>query len=244
MSSRKRKIDVGPDGLSSKHPRPNPYLSSAGSAAYTAAEQPPAGQRHAGADGRPGRVPAVPGREDQPADVAPLTKQYYDILAKRRELPVFSFLSVVADTLNKHQVLGLEGETGSGKTTQIPGYLVLAGFGHDAATGTDLMVARTQPRRVAAMSVATRVADELDVQLGEEVRYTMEDRSSEKTHLRYMTDGMLLREAMTDPLLSNYKVIILDEAHERTWPLTSSSDCSKARSPSVPTSNASSCLPR
>jgi pre-mRNA-splicing factor ATP-dependent RNA helicase DHX15/PRP43 len=155
--------------------------------------------------------------------VNPLTgesysQKFYDILKVRRSLPVFDFLSTVTDTLDAHQVLVLEGETGSGKTTQIPGYLVLAGYGRDQETKEELMIACTQPRRVAAMSVANRVAEELDVKLGQEVGYTIrfEDKSSERTQLRYMTDGMLLREAMTDPLLSQYKVIILDEAHERT----------------------------
>jgi pre-mRNA-splicing factor ATP-dependent RNA helicase DHX15/PRP43 len=79
-------------------------------------------------------------------------------------------------------------------------------------------VACTQPRRVAAMSVSKRVAEEMDCTLGEEVGYTIrfEDLTSQKTQLKYMTDGMLLREAMTDPLLTRYGVIILDEAHERT----------------------------
>ena len=147
-----------------------------------------------------------------------LSSQYYDILKVRRSLPVFNFLSTVTDTLDTHQILVLEGETGSGKTTQIPGYLVLAGYSRDNDTKEELMVACTQPRRVAAMSVANRVADELDVKLGEAVGYTIrfEDKSGPRTQLRYMTDGMLLREAMTDPLLSQYKVIVLDEAHERT----------------------------
>jgi len=80
------------------------------------------------------------------------------------------------------------------------------------------MIACTQPRRVAAMSVAKRVSEELDVKLGEEVGYSIrfEDCTSDKTFLKYMTDGMLLREAMTDPLLTRYSAIILDEAHERT----------------------------
>jgi pre-mRNA-splicing factor ATP-dependent RNA helicase DHX15/PRP43 len=79
-------------------------------------------------------------------------------------------------------------------------------------------IACTQPRRVAAMSVAQRVADEMDVKLGEEVGYNIrfEDNTSPKTFLKYMTDGMLLREAMSDPKLSRYSAIILDEAHERT----------------------------
>lgn len=80
------------------------------------------------------------------------------------------------------------------------------------------MIACTQPRRVAAMSVAQRVADEMDVKLGQEVGYSIrfEDNTSPNTFLKYMTDGMLLREAMSDPLLTRYSAVILDEAHERT----------------------------
>lgn len=79
-------------------------------------------------------------------------------------------------------------------------------------------VACTQPRRVAAMSVAQRVSEEMDCALGQEVGYSIrfEDCSSAKTVLKYMTDGMLLREGMSDPMLENYQVILLDEAHERT----------------------------
>ena len=106
----------------------------------------------------------------------------------------------------------LQGDTGSGKTTQVPQFLLESGI------AGDLAIACTQPRRVAAMSVADRVAKEMDVRLGDEVGYTIrfEDKSSQMTQLKYLTDGMLLRESMIDPMLSKYQIIILDEAHERT----------------------------
>ena len=114
----------------------------------------------------------------------------------------------------KSQILVFVGETGSGKTTQIPQFVLFDDLPHFQRK----MVACTQPRRVAAMSVAQRVANEMDVKLGEEVGYSIrfEDVTSQKTILKYMTDGMLLREAMNDNNLSRYSVIILDEAHERT----------------------------
>jgi len=114
----------------------------------------------------------------------------------------------------KSQILVFVGETGSGKTTQIPQFVLFDDLPH--LNGK--MVACTQPRRVAAMSVAQRVAQEMDVPLGEEVGYSIrfEDKTSPNTILKYMTDGMLLREAMNDHNLSRYSTIILDEAHERT----------------------------
>lgn len=100
-----------------------------------------------------------------------------------------------------------------GKTTQIPQFLLplFAKKGKKA-------IACTQPRRVAAMSIAKRVAEEMDVVMGQEVGYTIrfEDCTTSDTILRFMTDGMLLREAMSDPLLMRYSCIVLDEAHERT----------------------------
>merc|ERR1719499_2236476 len=116
------------------------------------------------------------------------------------------------DKLRKNQCVVLVGETGSGKTTQIPQFCV------EEYGAPGQMVACTQPRRVAAMSVAKRVSEEMDVKLGEQCGYTIrfEDCTSERTVMKYMTDGMLLREAMSDPQLSRYSVVILDEAHERT----------------------------
>lgn len=140
------------------------------------------------------------------------SQRYYSIFATRKGLPVYSFKDEFLDNVNKHQCVILVGETGSGKTTQIPQFCAH----HYASKGK--LVSCTQPRRVAAMSVAKRVADEMDVTLGEHVGYTIrfEDMTSDKTILKYMTDGMLLREAMNDPVLSKYAVVILDEAHERT----------------------------
>ncbi|KAF5179639.1 Atp-dependent rna helicase dhx8 [Thalictrum thalictroides] len=146
----------------------------------------------------------------------PYSQRYHDILEKRKTLPVWQQKDEFLQALHANQTLILVGETGSGKTTQIPQFVLEAIELDDKRK--KMMVACTQPRRVAAMSVSHRVAEEMDVTIGEEVGYSIrfEDRSSAKTILKYLTDGMLLREAMTDPLLENYKVIILDEAHERT----------------------------
>eukprot|EP00656_Telonema_subtile_P017700 TRINITY_DN19539_c0_g1_i2.p1 TRINITY_DN19539_c0_g1~~TRINITY_DN19539_c0_g1_i2.p1 ORF type:complete len:697 (+),score=146.83 TRINITY_DN19539_c0_g1_i2:97-2187(+) len=143
----------------------------------------------------------------------PYSQRYKDILEKRLGLPVYQFKEQVLKAVRDSQVTVLVGETGSGKTTQIPQFMVDAGF-----CDNRMLVGCTQPRRVAAMSVAQRVADEMDVQLGQHVGYNIrfEDVTGPETMLKYMTDGMLLREAMTDPLLERYSMIILDEAHERT----------------------------
>ena len=104
------------------------------------------------------------------------------------------------------------GDTGSGKTTQMTQYLAEAGF------ADKLKIGCTQPRRVAAMSVAKRVAEEVGCRLGQEVGYTIrfEDCTSPETKIKYMTDGMLQRECLVDPDMTQYSVLMLDEAHERT----------------------------
>ena len=144
----------------------------------------------------------------------PYSRKYYDIYRKRLQLPVWEHKVKFIEALDNNQIMVLVGETGSGKTTQIPQWCVEYCRNNNKKIG----VACTQPRRVAAMSVAARVADEMDVQLGQEVGYTIrfEDMTSKATLLKYMTDGMLLREGMSDPLLENYSIILLDEAHERT----------------------------
>ncbi|XP_015250685.1 PREDICTED: putative pre-mRNA-splicing factor ATP-dependent RNA helicase DHX16 [Cyprinodon variegatus] len=131
----------------------------------------------------------------------------------RRSLPIFPYRDDLLAAIHEHQILVIEGETGSGKTTQIPQYLLEDGY-----TKGGMKIGCTQPRRVAAMSVAARVAEEMSVKLGNEVGYSIrfEDCTSERTVLKYMTDGMLLREFLTEPDLASYSVIIIDEAHERT----------------------------
>jgi len=144
----------------------------------------------------------------------PHSQQYFKILKTRRDLPVQKQRQEFLDMYHSTQILVFVGETGSGKTTQIPQYVLYDELPH--LTGK--LIACTQPRRVAAMSVAQRVADELDVNLGEEVGYSIrfENKTGPKTLLKYMTDGQLLREAMHDHDMSRYGCIILDEAHERT----------------------------
>ncbi|OAX41209.1 P-loop containing nucleoside triphosphate hydrolase protein [Rhizopogon vinicolor AM-OR11-026] len=145
----------------------------------------------------------------------PHTPQYKKILEARKKLPVFAQMDEFYKIFNKHQIIVMVGETGSGKTTQIPQFVAYSDLPHTK----NKIVACTQPRRVAAMSVAKRVADEMDVQLGRQVGYSIrfEDMTEPgTTFLKYMTDGMLLREAMNDPDLNRYSTIILDEAHERT----------------------------
>ncbi|CAD2214530.1 pre-mRNA-splicing factor ATP-dependent RNA helicase DHX15/PRP43 [Angomonas deanei] len=140
----------------------------------------------------------------------PLSSNYFSLLQGREKLPIFQGKEHIKKLVSRYQTLLLVGETGSGKTTQVPQYVLEMNPEHG--------IACTQPRRVAATSVSERVAEELDVVLGEEVGYSVrfDVKSSDKTRLKYLTDGMLLREAMSDPLLQKYSVIILDEAHERT----------------------------
>ena len=131
----------------------------------------------------------------------------------RKSLPIYQFRDDIIQAVADHQVLIIVGETGSGKTTQLPQYLHEAGYTKDG-----MKIGCTQPRRVAAMSVAARVAEEMGVKIGNEVGYAIrfEDQTSDKTVLKYQTDGMLLRELLSDPELSAYSAIMIDEAHERT----------------------------
>jgi ATP-dependent helicase HrpA len=128
------------------------------------------------------------------------------------ELPVSARANEIAELISKHQVIVVAGETGSGKTTQIPKICLQAG------RGVRGLIGHTQPRRIAARTVATRIAEELKVKIGEAVGYQVRfsDQSSPKSLIKLMTDGILLAEIQRDRFLSAYDTLIIDEAHERS----------------------------
>ncbi|CAJ0564601.1 unnamed protein product, partial [Mesorhabditis spiculigera] len=155
----------------------------------------------------------MPGTDEKPSGPTVAEKRKMSIQETRRSLPVYKFREEFIQAVRDHQVLIVEGETGSGKTTQLPQFLYEAGF-----CDGNKRIGCTQPRRVAAMSVAARVAEEVGTKVGGLVGYSIrfEDCTSEKTVIKYMTDGMLLREFLNEPDLATYSVMMIDEAHERT----------------------------
>lgn len=136
----------------------------------------------------------------------------HTIKEQRESLPVYFVKDEIINIIRENQIVVVVGETGSGKTTQLTQFVYEAGFGNNGKIGC------TQPRRVAAMSVAERVANEVGCEVSSIVGYAIrfEDRTSKQTKIKYMTDGVLLRESLKDPLLEDYSVIIMDEAHERS----------------------------
>lgn len=134
-------------------------------------------------------------------------------LAQQRQyLPIYSVRDELLQVVRENQVVVVVGETGSGKTTQLTQYL------HEDGYTTNGIVGCTQPRRVAAMSVAKRVSEEMETELGDKVGYAIrfEDVTGPNTVIKYMTDGVLLRETLKDSDLDKYRVIVMDEAHERS----------------------------
>lgn len=128
-------------------------------------------------------------------------------------LPIYSYQQQILQAVRSHRTTIIVGETGSGKSTQLPQILLDGGL-VDHGKG----IVCTQPRRVAAVTIAQKVASERSQEVGQEVGYSIrfEDLTSHRTRIKYATDGVLLRESMTDPLLDKYSIIILDEAHERS----------------------------
>lgn len=156
----------------------------------------------------------MPGdRQDDKPKITEAERKRLSIKETKESLPVYTYREQLLQAVKDHQILIIQGETGSGKTTQIPQYLHEAGY-----TADKKKIGCTQPRRVAAMSVAARVAEEMGVKLGNEVGYSIrfEDCTSERTIIKYMTDGTLHREFLSEPDLLSYSVMIIDEAHERT----------------------------
>ncbi len=131
------------------------------------------------------------------------------------ELPVSQRRDDIAAAIRDHQVVVVAGETGSGKTTQLPKICLELGRGHGGGTG---IIGHTQPRRIAARSVAERIASELGTELGDEVGYQVRftDKTSRASRVKVMTDGILLAELQRDRELRRYDTIIIDEAHERS----------------------------
>ncbi len=152
---------------------------------------------------------------------ARITKSYQQCEQRRtnmprpdypEELPVSERRDEIAEAIKKHQVVIVAGETGSGKTTQLPKICL------DVGRGITGMIGHTQPRRIAARSVATRIAEELKSEVGHTVGYKVRfsDRISPESYIKLMTDGILLAESQKDRFLNQYDTLIIDEAHERS----------------------------
>ncbi|KAI1107888.1 P-loop containing nucleoside triphosphate hydrolase protein [Jackrogersella minutella] len=144
-------------------------------------------------------------------DGASAFSQSKSLREQREFLPAFAVREDLLRVIRDNQVVIVVGETGSGKTTQLTQFLYEDGYGERGIIGC------TQPRRVAAMSVAKRVAEEMEVKLGSTVGYAIrfEDCTSKDTIIKYMTDGVLLRESLNERDLDRYSCVIMDEAHER-----------------------------
>lgn len=148
--------------------------------------------------------------ERKPAVFVPVERKP-EIQEARLKLPILAEEQEIVEAINENPVVIITGETGSGKTTQVPQFLYEAGYAKDR------MICITEPRRVAAISMSKRVAEEMnlsDKQVSYLIRF--EGNSTPETKIKFMTDGVLLKEIQTDFLLKNYSVIILDEAHERS----------------------------
>jgi ATP-dependent RNA helicase DHX8/PRP22 len=180
---------------------------------------PEAGERHFAAELRSINMSGTEGAPEWKQKAEGKTLSYgmvsnKTIKEQRESLPVYRLKNQLMDAFLNNQVLVVIGETGSGKTTQMTQYMVEMGL----TKGNKGIVGCTQPRRVAALSVAKRVAEEYGCLIGEQVGYSIrfDDMTSPETIIKYMTDGMLMREYLADNDLKKYSCLMLDEAHERT----------------------------
>jgi ATP-dependent helicase HrpA len=145
------------------------------------------------------------------AEKKSMRKSHLPILKYPSDLPIMTKKNQIVEAIKSHPVVIVSGETGSGKTTQIPKFCLEAG------RGVDGMIGCTQPRRIAAISISHRIAEELEEEPGKSVGYKIRfnDQTGPQTFIKLMTDGILLAEAHSDPDLIQYDTIIIDEAHER-----------------------------
>lgn len=176
----------------------------------------------------PSPVPHPPSLIQDLPHKAQLRAQSHALLKQRELLPIWEHQHDLRQALLEKNILVMLGETGSGKSTQIGQFLASEPWMKkhkikDPKTGREALVggciAITQPRRVAAVNLARRVAQEMGVHLGDDVGYTVrfDNKSNpEKTRIKFLTDGMLLQEMLHDPLLKRYSAVVVDEAHERT----------------------------
>ncbi|KAJ7008259.1 ATP-dependent RNA helicase DEAH13-like isoform X1 [Populus alba x Populus x berolinensis] len=141
-----------------------------------------------------------------------------EVEKKRKDLPIIMMEQEIMEAINERSTVIICGETGCGKTTQVPQFLYEAGYGSNHSVVRNGVIGVTQPRRIAVLATARRVAFELGLHLGKEVGFQVrhDKRIGDNCSIKFMTDGILLREVQTDILLKRYSVIILDEAHERS----------------------------
>ncbi|KAF5927111.1 hypothetical protein HPG69_010613 [Diceros bicornis minor] len=159
----------------------------------------------------PAAAPALARPPSKPAVFIPVNRSP-EMQAERLKLPILSEEQVIMEAVAEHPIVIVCGETGSGKTTQVPQFLYEAGYSSDNS-----IIGVTEPRRVAAVAMSQRVAKEMNLSqrvVSYQIRY--EGNVTEETRIKFMTDGVLLKEIQKDFLLLKYKVVILDEAHERS----------------------------